>query len=69
MKIYFAPLACSLASRIACFEAGADVTFIEVDSKTKRASDGVDFLSVNPLGLVPTLALDDGPVPSATVRP
>jgi glutathione S-transferase len=62
MKIYFAPLACSLASRIACFEAGADVTFIEVDSKTKQASDGVDFRSVNPLGLVPTLALDDGEI-------
>lgn len=60
MKLYFSPLACSLASRIALYEAGADVTFVEVDPKRKTTSEGADFLAVNPLGLVPTLALDDG---------
>lgn len=62
MKLYFSPLACSLASRIALYEAGADATFVEVDSKTKRTSTGADFLGIHPLGLVPALELDDGDV-------
>ncbi len=60
MKIYFSPLACSLASRIAVYEAGANATFVEVDPKTKRTPDGVDFRTINPLALVPTLLTDDG---------
>ncbi len=60
MKLYFSPLACSLASRIACYEAGADVTFVEVDTKTQRTRDGADYRAVHPLGLVPALVLDDG---------
>ena len=36
MDLYFSPLACSLATRIALYEAGADAGFIEVDPKTKR---------------------------------
>lgn len=62
MKIYFSPLACSLASRISLYEAGADAAFVEVDSRTKRTSDGADFRAINPLGLVPTLVMDDGEV-------
>jgi glutathione S-transferase len=62
MKIYFSPLACSLATRIAVYEAGADATFVEVDPKTKSTPDGADFRAVNPLGLVPTLVADDGEV-------
>jgi glutathione S-transferase len=62
MKIYFSPLACSLASRIAIYEAGAEATFIEVDPKTKKTLDGADFRAVNPLGLVPTIVMDDGHV-------
>jgi glutathione S-transferase len=61
MKLYFSPMACSLASRIALYEAGAkDVQFIEVDSKTKRTSDGANYRDIYPLGLVPLLRLDDG---------
>jgi glutathione S-transferase len=60
MKIYFSPFACSLASRIAVYEAGAEATFVEVDSKTKRTSDGIDFRTIHSLGLVPTLLTDDG---------
>jgi glutathione S-transferase len=60
MKIYFSPLACSLASRIAIYEAGAEATFVEVDPKTKRTLDGADFRQINPLGLVPTIVMDDG---------
>ena len=61
MDLYFSPLACSLASRIALYEAGAESTFIEVDPKTKRiVKDGSDYLKVYPLGLVPALRMDDG---------
>jgi glutathione S-transferase len=60
MDLYFSPLACSLASRIALYEAGAEARFIEVDAKTKRTRDGADYLAIYPLGLVPLLRLDDG---------
>lgn len=60
MDLYFSPMACSLASRIALYEAGAsDVRLIEVDPKTKRTADGEDYLKVYPLGMVPLLRLDD----------
>jgi glutathione S-transferase len=62
MKLYFNPLACSLASRIAAYEAGLALDFVPVDGKTKRAADGRDFRAINPLGLVPALVLDDGSV-------
>jgi glutathione S-transferase len=63
MDLYFSPMACSVASRIALYEAGArDVGFIEVDPKTKRTLDGTntDYRKIYPLGLVPLLRLDDG---------
>jgi glutathione S-transferase len=62
MDLYFSPMACSLASRIALYEAGAPphIRFIEVDGKTKRTADGDDYMQIYPLGLVPLLRLDDG---------
>src|SRR5215475_4406202 len=62
MDLYFSPLACSMASRVALYEAGAAANFIEVDSKTKLTLDGADYRAVNPLGLVPALRTDDGTV-------
>ena len=63
MELYFSPLACSMATRIALYEAGSGATYLEVDSKTKTVlKDGSDFRKVNPLGLVPTLRTDDGVV-------
>ena len=62
MQLYFSPLACSMASRIALYEADGPAGFIEVDAKTKRTLDGADFLSINPLGLVPAIRTDDGEV-------
>lgn len=62
MKLYFSPLACSLATRIALYEAGADASFVQVDGKTKLTQDGRDFRTVNSLGLVPTLQTDAGDV-------
>jgi glutathione S-transferase len=62
LTLYFSPLACTVASRIAIYESGATVTFVEVDGKTKRTAGGDDFLAVNPLGLVPALMLPSGDV-------
>src|ERR1043165_3808759 len=63
MDLYFSPLACSMATRIALYEAGADANYLEVDPQTKRVrADGSDFLAINPLGLVPTLRTDDGTI-------
>jgi glutathione S-transferase len=67
MDLYFSPLAGSLAARIALYEAGADARFIEVDSETKRTSDGSDFAEIYPLGLVPLLRLDDGSLLTAAM--
>ncbi|MDB4990386.1 MAG: glutathione S-transferase [Myxococcaceae bacterium] len=59
MDLYFSPLACSMATRVALYEAGAPARYIEVDSKSKRTLDGDDFLALNPLGLVPVLRTDN----------
>ena len=63
MDLYFSPLACSMATRIALYEAGETATYLEVDPRTKVVQqDGSDFRKVNPLGLVPVLRTDDGTV-------
>jgi glutathione S-transferase len=59
VDLYFSPLACSLASRIVFYELGVPAKFIEVDPKTKRTSEDEDFVTINPLALVPTLRTDD----------
>ena len=44
MDLYFSPLACSMATRIALYEAGAEANYLEVDPKTKVVqNDGSDF--------------------------
>ena len=49
MDLYFSPLACSMATRIALYEAGATANYLEVDPKTKIVQgDGSDFRAVNP---------------------
>ncbi|MGH7933137.1 MAG: glutathione binding-like protein [Candidatus Binataceae bacterium] len=60
MDLYFSPLACSMATRIAFYEAGVEGKFIGVDTKSKRLADGSDFLAVNPMGQVPVLRTDAG---------
>lgn len=62
MQLYFSPLACSMATRIALYEAGADADFVKVDGKTKLTSAQQSYLEINPLGLVPALAIGDGQV-------
>uniref|UniRef100_B0SWW3 Glutathione S-transferase domain n=1 Tax=Caulobacter sp. (strain K31) TaxID=366602 RepID=B0SWW3_CAUSK len=62
MDLYFFPMACSMATRIAAYEAGAEVRFLQVDTKArpKVVEDGTAFLTVNAKGKVPVLRTDDG---------
>lgn len=60
MQLYFAPLSCSLATRIAIYEAGLTAEFQQVELATKRTADGRDYLSINPKGQVPAFVTDDG---------
>ena len=60
VELYFSPLACSVASRIVCYEAELAPTFIEVDLKAKRTRDGRDFFALSPLGMVPVLRTESG---------
>jgi glutathione S-transferase len=62
MKLYFSPLACSMATRIALYDFGVDAQYVRVDTKTKLTEDGVDFAAINPLGLVPVLITDEAQV-------
>lgn len=59
MELFFSPMACSLSSRITCYEAGADATFTQVD-KAKRTQDGRDYWQINPMGQVPALRTPEG---------
>lgn len=60
MDLYFSPMACSMATRIALYEAGADARFREVDPLSKVVRDDQsDYRNINPLGLVPALRTDD----------
>jgi glutathione S-transferase len=61
LQLYFWPMACSLASRIALMEAGVDARYHLVDIFNKKIleNDG-DFWSISPKGAVPVLVLEDG---------
>jgi glutathione S-transferase len=60
MKLYYSPGACSLSPHIALLEAGLPYELVKVDLRAKKLENGDDFLSVNPKGQVPALALDSG---------
>jgi Glutathione S-transferase len=62
MELYFAPMACSLATRIALYEAGAEARYTQADTHSKTLADGSDFFTINPMGQVPALRLDDGSI-------
>ncbi len=62
MKLYYSPGACSLSPHIALLEAGLPYDLVKVDLKAKKLENGDDFLSINPKGQVPALALDSGEV-------
>lgn len=60
MELYFAPMSCSLASRMAIYESDQRVAFFQVDLGSRKISDGRDYLAINPKGQVPALRTDDG---------
>lgn len=60
MKLYYSPGACSLATHIALREADLTFKLVAAPTKTHRLADGTDFHTINPLGYVPVLELDDG---------
>jgi len=60
MKLYYSPNACSLSPHIALHEAGLAFTAVKAPTKTHKLDDGTDYYTINPLGYVPLLELDDG---------
>ena len=60
MKLYYSPGACSLSPHIVLHEAGLAFTPVLASTKSHKLQDGTDFYSINPLGYVPVLELDDG---------
>lgn len=62
MQLFFAPLSCSLATRIALYESNQPASFHEVVLSTKRLKSGEDYLQINPKGQVPALRTDQGEV-------
>ncbi len=60
MKLYFFPGACSLSAQIALNEAGLPYEAVFADIRSGRLSDGTDYRSINQLGYVPYLTLDNG---------
>lgn len=60
MRLYYSPFACSLATHIACREAGLEPELVRVDLPSKRKATGGDLFGENPMGQVPTLVLEDG---------
>jgi glutathione S-transferase len=60
MKLYFSAGACSLSPHIVLHEAGLSFEAVPAPTKTHRLPDGTDYYTINPLGYVPLLELDDG---------
>ena len=60
MKLYYSPGACSLSPHITLHESGLAFDLILAPTKTHKLEDGTDYYSINPLGYVPLLELDDG---------
>jgi len=60
MKLYYSPGACSLSPHIVLKEAGLPFEAIAAPTKTHKLVDGTDYYTINPLGYVPYLVLDDG---------
>jgi glutathione S-transferase len=60
MKLYYSPGACSLSPHIVLREAGLAFDAVMAPTKTHKLPDGTDYYTINPLGYVPMLELDDG---------
>lgn len=60
MKLYYSPGACSLSPHIVLEESGLSYEAILASTKSHKLQDGTDFYTINPLGYVPFLVLNDG---------
>lgn len=60
MKLYYSPGACSLSPHIVLQESGLPFEAIAAPTNTHQLADGTDYYTINPLGYVPFLVLDDG---------
>lgn len=60
MKLYYAPMACSLADHIALHEIGLPFDIERVDIRTHTTEHGIDFRTITAKGYVPALILADG---------
>ena len=60
MKLYYSPGACSLSPHIMLHESGLKFEHVLAPTKTHQLEDGTDYHTINPLGYVPLLELDDG---------
>ena len=60
MKLYYSPGACSLSAHIVLQESGMAFEPVQAPTKTHQLADGTDYYTINPLGYVPMLELDDG---------
>jgi glutathione S-transferase len=62
MKLYYVPGSSSLSSHIVLLESNLPFEKVRVDEPTKIMEEGGDYKTINPLGYVPSLQLDDGTV-------
>lgn len=62
MKLFYSPMACSLADHIALEEAGVEFERERVDLATKRTAAGQPLTDITMKGYVPVLQLDDGEI-------
>lgn len=62
MKLYYAPLACSLADHIALLEAGLTFEREQVDLRTKRTASGGTLVDIAGKSYVPVLVIEGGQV-------
>lgn len=62
MRLFYTPGTSSLFPHIVLQEAGLTFEKTRVDEHTKVMEDGRYYTTVNPLGFVPALELDDGPL-------
>jgi glutathione S-transferase len=62
MKLYYAPGTIALMPHVALLESGLSFVAVRVDEASKKMPDGADYRTINPLGYLPALELDDGSV-------
>lgn len=60
MKLYFAAEAISLAPHIVLIEQGFNYELVRVNPVTLQASDGTNYIDLNPTAYVPMLVLENG---------